>query len=143
MNSNKSKNLNSSCLNESSILNSSVVSDVSFSAAKKKYNLKDRFNFQNMTKFQEFLNTYNQAKNVLLFLDSKNNFWELVKRSDISVNYLMSNVDNITSIVSNIDKYNSNTNYKFLNIECDSPKSKFLSTLLGFYCISLHILTIL
>jgi hypothetical protein len=84
--------------------------------------MKERINFENMTRFQEFLNTYIPNKNVLLFLDSKNSFWELVKRTDLTINYLINNVDNILSVTSGIDtkQYNSN------NVEGEeSPISKF------------------
>jgi hypothetical protein len=119
--SNKSK-YHSANLNESSILNSSAISGNCSNTIKKKYNMKERINFENMTKFQEFLNVYNPNKNVLLFLDSKNSFWELVKRNDLSINYLISNVDNIISVTSGLDakQYNSNNIYGE-----ESPKSKF------------------
>jgi hypothetical protein len=100
-------------------MNNSYISNISSNTVKKKYNLKEKFNLDsNMTKFQEFLNSYNATKNILLFVDSKNNFWEILKRNDLSMNIFMNNYDNITSITSKINA-NYNLNNKFLNIDMD------------------------
>ncbi len=86
-----------------------------------------------MTKFQEFLNSYKPNKNILIMLDSKNNFWELVKRQDLTSNILLGNFENLLSITSmkNIG-FNSNRSGAGLNkFFCldpeDSPKSKLLN----------------
>ena len=60
------------------------------------YNLKDQLDDSNFSKFQEFLNTYNLDKNILLLIDGKNAIWEIVKRIDLSADSLI-NIENITS----------------------------------------------
>jgi hypothetical protein len=117
-------------MDESINLNNSVMSNRSANTMNKKYNLKEKFTMDyNMTKFQEFLNFYNSSKNILVFVDSKNNFWEIVKRNDLNMNiFLNNNCENIVSIASgqintNNNEFNSN---RFINIDGeDSPKSKF------------------
>lgn len=99
-------NFNYNNLNESD-LNNSVVSTQSRGKIKTKYNLKEKMDGKNLTKFQEFLNTYNQNKNVLLLVDSKNNVWELVKRTDLSIANL-STMENITSLSSALNVQNAN-----------------------------------
>lgn len=123
-----------SILNESDYLNNSIASAKSKGRIKSKYNLKEKMDNKNLTKFQEFLNTYNQNKNILLLVDSKNTVWELVKRPDLSIASL-STVENITSIGSGInlnkdENYNSNNNTsnivdeKLLNIEIKENEDK-------------------
>lgn len=96
-------------MDETINMNSSFVSHRSNTSINKKYNLKDNFNFDqnSMTKFQEFLNSYNSSKNVLLFSDSKNNYWEIVRRPDITSNTLLNKSENIVSVVSGMYLQNS------------------------------------
>jgi hypothetical protein len=126
--------LNNSAFNESNCLNSSIASSLSKGRIKTKYNLTEKIDNKNLTKFQEFLSTYNQNKNVLLLVDSKNNIWEFVRRPDLSIASLSTN-ENITSILSNIgvkkqNNYNSNLNNsniideKLLNIEIKENEEK-------------------
>jgi hypothetical protein len=85
--------------------------------------IKEKFNFDtNFSKFQDFLNSYSSNKNILLFIDSKNNFWELVKRNDLNINIINSNCENIISI-SNALK----SNVFICDDQLDSPKSKLLN----------------
>lgn len=107
-------------------LNNSIISDRSATNQphQKKYNLKEKFNFDaNMKKFQDFLISYNPSKNILLFVDSKNNFWELIKRNDLNMTVLNNNSENIISATSGMF-----TN-KFLidHADDDSPKSKLFN----------------
>ncbi len=88
--------LNNSAFNESNCLNSSIASSLSKGRIKTKYNLTEKIDNKNLTKFQEFLSTYNQNKNVLLLVDSKNNIWEFVRRPDLSIASLSTN-ENITT----------------------------------------------
>lgn len=108
-------------LNESD-LNNSFISNNNISKIKSKYNLKDKMDNKNLTKFQEFLNTYNQNKNVLLLIDSKNTVWELVRRIDLSVNNLHS-IENITSCGTGF-KDENNLDEKLLNIEIKENEDK-------------------
>lgn len=113
-------------------LNNSIISTQSIGKVKSKYNLKEKMDNANLTKFQEFLNTYNHNKNILLLVDSKNTIWELVKRSDLNINNI-STMDNITSLVSisyNKDENSENANKnnlpddKLLNIEIKDYEDK-------------------
>jgi hypothetical protein len=109
-------------LNESS-LNTSVISNISTNTIKKKYNIRDNFDLKGITRFQDFLETFNDKKNVLLFADNNCNVWELVKRNDLSVNKLLNN-DNITSI---LNKNNYLIEDRLLNIEIkDNDEGKSL-----------------
>ncbi len=117
-------------LNESINLNNSVLSytsNVSATSINKKYNLKEKFTLDyNMTKFQDFLNMYAPSKNILLFVDSRNNFWEIVRRTDLDSRGLSSGVDGIMSVTyltGNDFNHNHNNNSR-MDLE-DSPKSKF------------------
>jgi hypothetical protein len=102
-------------LNDSNVFNNSILSNLSTNTIKKKYNLKDCMDNKNLTKFQEFLLQYNENKNLLLLVDSKNTIWELIRRTDINVCNIL-NGDNIVSIVSKLkDIYN--VEEKLLNIE--------------------------
>jgi hypothetical protein len=119
-------------LNESINLNNSVLSCTSNKSAtsiNKKYNLKEKFTLDyNMTKFQDFLNAYTQSKNILLFVDSKNSFWEIVRRNDLDSKGLSTGVEGIMSVTSLTNAgnefYNCNNTSKLDDLE-DSPKSKF------------------
>lgn len=114
-------------------LNNSAVSIQSKGKINSRYNLREKMDNKNLTKFQEFLNTYNQNKNVLLLVDSKNSIWEIVKRSDLSVNNI-STMDNITSCLSltnnqfynfsNTENNNDLINEKLLNIEIKDNEDK-------------------
>lgn len=109
--------------NASVNLNNSVISHRSSTTVKKKFNLKDKFVFDsNMSKFHDFLNCFNPSKNILLFVDSKNNFWELVKRNDLTLNIVMNNCENIMSVTSGLK-----TNKFVCGDAEDSPKSKLLN----------------
>jgi len=118
-------NTNSEC-----DLNCSVATTQSKGKIKAKYNLREKMDNKNLTKFQEFLNTYNHNRNILLLVDSKNTIWELVKRPDLSISNLstMENISSLNSInkkdeniISNNNYYsNNNSNFvdeKLLNIE--------------------------
>jgi len=114
--------LNSSALNDSSVLDNSVISNVSTNTIKKKYNIKEKFAFdQNlMCKFNEFLMNYNVAKNLLLLVDNRNTIWELVRRNDLNIGSLNSNCENLISVTAGIS-----SNKYFL--DDDSPKSRLLN----------------
>jgi hypothetical protein len=99
-------------LNESA-LNTSILSNVSTHTIKKKYNIRENIDTKSCTKFQEFLESFNENKNLLLFVDGGFNMWELVKRNDLNVHNLL-NYENITSIL-NKNKYFIED--KLLNIE--------------------------
>jgi cytoplasmic iron level regulating protein YaaA (DUF328/UPF0246 family) len=102
-------------LNDSNILNGSILSNLSTNTIKKKYNLKESMDNKNLTKFQDFLSQYNENKNLLLLVDSKNAIWEIIKRPDLSPSNI-ANGDNIVSIISKLkDAYN--VEEKLLNIE--------------------------
>jgi len=89
---------------------------------KKKYNLKENLNFENnMSKFQEFLNSYIINKNILIFIDSRNNLWELVKRTDLNMNILNNNCENLVSIISRTKIHES------VELNRESPKSKLIN----------------
>jgi len=89
---------------------------------KKKYNLKENLNFENnMSKFQEFLNSYIINKNILIFIDSRNNLWELVKRTDLNMNILNNNCENLVSIISRAKIHGS------VDLNRESPKSKLIN----------------
>ena len=107
--SNYNNNNNNNFMNESD-LNNSVISTQSKGKIKGKYNLKEKMDNKNLTKFQEFLNTYNKNKNVLLLVDSKNTVWELVKRSDLSIANL-STMENISSLSTVLNLNSGNYNY--------------------------------
>ncbi len=101
-------------MNDSS-LNNSIISNMSTNTIKKKYNIRDNLESTGLTKFQEFLESFNDTKNVLFFVDSSSNIWELVRRSDITVHNL-TNSDNVTSIIHKYkDRYDIGE--KLLNIE--------------------------
>ena len=119
-------------LNESINLNNSVLSGVSNASAtshRKKYNLKEKFTLdQNMTKFEDFLNAFSPTKNILIFLDSKSNFWEIVRRNDLDTRGLINGIEGVISVTSllssaGVPEFYTNRS-KFENLE-DSPKSKF------------------
>jgi len=110
---NSFSNYNHANLMSDSDLNSSVVSTQG--KIKSRYNLKEKMDNKNLTKFQEFLNTYNQNKNVLLLVDSKNNVWELVKRTDLSIANL-STMENITSMNSGLNFNNFIRDDNYLSI---------------------------
>lgn len=96
MSGNTSKCYNSNNVNESS-LNSSIISGISTATVRKKFNIKDRFTFDdNLT---DFLSNYNQYKNILFLIDNKGNVWELVKRIDLTMNNIINNPSNMKSIV--------------------------------------------
>lgn len=109
-----SNNYNANYLNESD-LNNSVVSTQSKGKIKSRYNLKEKMDNKNLTKFQEFLNTYKQNKNVLLLVDSKSTVWELVKRSDLSVANLstMENISSLSTALNLNSGNNINNNFNF------------------------------
>jgi len=87
--------------------------------------LKERFNLEGETyiKLQDFLNSYTPSKNLLFLLDSKNNFWELVKRVDINKNNIINNTDNLISITSILKENCTLSNRS--RMQCTYPKSKF------------------
>ena len=116
---NSFSNYNHANLMSDSDLNSSVVSTQG--KIKSRYNLKEKMDNKNLTKFQEFLNTYNQNKNVLLLVDSKNNVWELVKRTDLSTANL-STMENITSMNSGLNFNNFIRDDNYLSIGGGSNK---------------------
>lgn len=96
MSGNTSKCYNNNNINESS-LNSSIISGISTATVRKKFNIKDRFTFDdNLT---DFLSNYNQYKNILFLIDNKGNVWELVKRIDLTMNNIINNPSNMKSIV--------------------------------------------
>jgi hypothetical protein len=101
-------------LNESS-LNNSIVSNMSTNTIKKKYNIRDNLELNGLTKFQEFLEGFNETKNLLFLVDNSNNVWELVRRNDLAIHSLTSS-DNLTSIIHKYkDRYEMGE--KLLNIE--------------------------
>jgi hypothetical protein len=105
--------------NNSILLNNSYISNISNNFICKKYNIKDNINYKDnkiqLTKFQEFLNQYNENKNIILLVDSKNNIFELIKRNDLTINNITNN-DNIVSILGKLkDSYNVED--RLLNIE--------------------------
>lgn len=112
-------------LNSNNNLNSSFCSNVSKRTINRRYNIKENMNFDfgSMTRFQEFLTNYQANKNILLFVDSNHNVWEIIKRFDININSITNN-DNLISIV-NYNNNNNNSNNKFFNI--DDTSSKFLN----------------
>ena len=89
--------LNDSCLNNS------IISNVSTNTIKKKYNIRENIDLKGCTRFQDFLESFNENKNLLLFVDGSLNIWELVRRNDLNANSMLS-YDNITSIL-NKNKY--------------------------------------
>jgi hypothetical protein len=95
-----------------SCLNTSILSNISTNTIKKKYNIRENIDLKCCTRFQDFLESFNENKNLLLFVDGGLNIWELVRRNDLNMNCLKS-YDNITSIL-NKDKYFVD---KLLNIE--------------------------
>ena len=87
---------NNNNLNESS-LNCSVISCVSHTNVRRKFNIKDKFILEdNLT---DFLNNYNQYKNILFLVDNKGNIWELIKRIDLNINIITNNPSSLKSIV--------------------------------------------
>lgn len=118
------RSMNNSIIDDTSSVNNSLISNVSSNNMRKncKYNLKEKFSDMNMAKLKDFLNSYNPSKNILLFVDSKNNIWELIKRNDLNLNILNYHCENIISATSGLF-----TN-KFLNEDGeDSQISKFLN----------------
>jgi hypothetical protein len=120
------KSHNTIDLNESeSKLNYSSFSIISTNTIKRKnvYNLKENLKFDedSNSKFQIFLNSYSPIKNILFFLDSKNNVWELVKRTDLNHFNIYENVDNIRSIAGIKENLSVTNRSRFL---CITPKSK-------------------
>ncbi len=125
-NSNYNNNNNNNIINESD-LNNSVISTQSKGKIRSRYNLKEKMDGKNLTKFQEFLNTYNQKKNVLLLVDSKNTVWELLKRPDLSIANL-STMENISSLstalnVNSKNNYGNNCNDNNFNSDGKSLKN--------------------
>lgn len=113
MSGNTSKCYNSNNVNDSS-LNISIISGISTAKVRKKFNIKDRFTFDdNLT---DFLSNYNQYKNILFLIDNKGNVWELVKRIDLTMNNIINNPTNMKSIVF-CEKINDNLS----NIEIRDP----------------------
>jgi hypothetical protein len=113
-------------LNESySHLNNSSFSIISTNTIKRKYNVKDHFHLdgETHTKFQEFMSHCSPSKNILFFLDSFNNIWELIKRIDLEANTLLGNSENIVSVTSIIKENIVISNRSKLN--WITPKSKF------------------
>ena len=87
---------NNNNLNESS-LNCSVISCISHTNVRRKLNIKDKFILEdNLT---DFLNNYNQYKNILFLVDNKGNIWELIKRIDLNINIITNNPSSLKSIV--------------------------------------------
>jgi hypothetical protein len=110
----KEKLDNSMSLNESS-LNNSILSNMSTNTIKKKYNIRDNLESNGLTKFQEFLESFIETKNLIFLVDSFNNIWELVRRNDLTI-YTLTNSDNLKSVThKNRDNYD--VGEKLLNIE--------------------------
>ena len=87
---------NNNNLNESS-LNCSVISCVSQTNVRRKFNIKDKFILEdNLT---DFLNNYNQYKNILFLVDNKGNIWELIKRIDLNTHIITNNPSSLKSLV--------------------------------------------
>jgi hypothetical protein len=98
--------------NSSFLLNNSYFT----TPACRKYNLRDHIkNSSGLTKFQEFLNQYNDNRNIILLVDSKMNIWELIKRTDISLTNITNGGSDLVSIVNKIK--NSFNEERLLNIE--------------------------
>jgi len=120
------KSHNTIDLNQSeSRLNNSSFSIISTNTIRRKnvYNLKENLNFEedSNTKFQLFLNSYSPIKNILFFLDSKNNVWELVKRTDLNKFNIYENVENLRSVARMKENLSISNRSRFI---CTTPKSK-------------------
>ena len=117
-------NNNISYISGNSSLNNSIISASSSSInsshrnsrfyGRKKFNIKDRFCIDD--NFTEFLSSYNQYKDILFFIDSNENVWELVKRVDLNINNISNYNSNVKSII-----FCGKINDKLNNIEIKEP----------------------
>ena len=123
----KNNNFNNSFVSNNSSLNSSIISNVlnssinsNLTSSKKeeklKINLQEKYLINE--NFTNYLNNYNQYKNIILFVDNNENIWELIKRNDLNLNYINNNPQNIQSILIS-DKIND----KLSNIEIKENSS--------------------
>jgi hypothetical protein len=136
-----SENMNNSYIQSNSILNNSFVrnNDSSYNNANNNninntnYNLYEKMEDKQLTKFQEFLSGFNSNKNILLLVDGKGLIWEIIKRNDLDISRF-SNEEYITSFSSILDKdkykgqnkilENENFEEKFMNIEIKENEDK-------------------
>ena len=123
----KNNNFNNSFVSNNSSLNSSIISNVLNSSInsnltnskkedKLKINLQEKYLINE--NFTNYLNNYNQYKNIILFVDNNENIWELIKRNDLNLNDITNNPQNIQSILIS-DKIND----KLSNIEIKENSS--------------------
>jgi hypothetical protein len=133
-----SENLNSSYVHSTSKLNNSYVKNNEYNYLNNNvnntcYNLNEKMEEKQLTKFQEFLTGFNSNKNILLLIDGKGLIWELIKRKDLDISRL-SNDEYVTSCCSIFDKDNYKEknkiygnevlNDKLLNIEIKEDEDK-------------------
>lgn len=80
------KNLNKTYVNNSNI-NNETNTQYKFSTQNiYSYNIKERTgNLIKINQFQNFLDSYDQSRNILLIIDADECCWEIVKRSDIDL----------------------------------------------------------
>jgi len=108
--------MNASYLSDNNSVNNTFI----------KTNIKDKYN--GTKKMQELLNKGSQDnKTVLLFVDNKNNIWELIRRSDIKLSQL-NNPDSISSIIKTTKNNSCFNTEKLLNIEINDNNSENLNT---------------
>ena len=109
-----SHNMSYMSSNNNSKENSLNSSFVSTNTVRRKFNIKDRFVLDdNLT---DFLNNYNQYKDILFLIDNKGNVWELIKRIDLTMNMITAHPTNLKSIV-----FCEKIQDKLVNIEIKDP----------------------
>jgi len=125
-----SENMNNSLINSTSILNNSNFYENNNNNINNItcYNLNEKMEQKQLTKFQEFLNGFNSNKNVLLLVDSRSKIWEIIKRNDLDVTKLSNDeyVNSCCSIFSK-DKFNEDNKIldeKLMNIEIKENEDK-------------------
>lgn len=67
---------------------SDISSEESSANIKRILNFKDKFDEENLTKLRDLLNSTHEESSILLLVTDKNEFWELIKRSDITTDSL-------------------------------------------------------
>lgn len=110
------KNSRNSQIEVSNLNNESYSSEGFDQKNLSKVNLKENYNIikeDNYEHLDAILKSYNpDNKDILLFLDSDNNIWELIRRKDLNVNSLIS-TDELTSfnkIISDLELWKMNDN---------------------------------
>lgn len=131
--SNVSENLNNENSFNNNNINNSLLNNSSctvkhFNEKIRSYNLNEKFEEKNLTKFQEFLTNFSSNKNILLLVDSKSIIWEIIKRKDLDISKLNNEefINSCSSIINmkNFEEKIFEENDRLMNIEIKENEEK-------------------